>query len=53
MATITIDGDHLTKNFISMILVKIHKYFAYKFRLKDSKAEIIKFELSDNFVEIS
>lgn len=53
MATITIEGEELTKNFIAIILSKIQKYFAYKFRFSNSKAEIIKFELSDNFVEIS
>lgn len=53
MATITIEGEELTKNFIARILSKIQKYFAYKFRFSNSKAEIIKFELSDNFVEIS
>ena len=53
MATITIEGEELTKNFIAIILSKIQKYLAYKFRFSNSKAEIIKFELSDNFVEIS
>ena len=52
MATITIEGDNLTKNFISIILTKIRKYFVYKFRLKDSEAELVTFELSDNYVEI-
>lgn len=52
MATITIDGENLTKNFIEILLIKIRKYFTYQFRFSESKAEIIKFELSDNFVEI-
>jgi len=53
MATITIEGDNLTKNFISIILTKIKKYFLYKFRFQESSSEIVRFELSDNFVEIS
>ncbi len=52
MATITIEGENLTKNFISIILTKIRKYFTYKFRFKESEAEIVVFELSDNFIEI-
>ena len=53
IATITIEGDNLTKNFISIILTKIQKYFLYKFRFQESSSEIVRFELSDNFVEIS
>ena len=52
MATITIEGENLTKNFISIILTKIRKYFTYRFRLKESEAKIVVFELSDNFIEI-
>ena len=53
IATITIEGDNLTKNFISIILTKIQIYFLYKFRFQESSSEIVRFELSDNFVEIS
>lgn len=52
MATITIEGENITKGIIQIILSKIKKYFTYKFRLKNSKAEIVYFELSDNFVEL-
>jgi hypothetical protein len=52
MATITIEGDNLTKNLISIILAKIKQYFAYKYRSKDSTVEIVHFELSDNYVEL-
>lgn len=52
MATITIEGENLTKGFISMILSKIKKYFIYKFKFKSSSAEIVYFELTDNFIEI-
>lgn len=52
MATITIEGDNLTKNLISIILTKIKQYFAYKYRSKDSTVEIVHFELSDNYVEL-
>lgn len=52
MATITIEGDNLNKSIISMILSKIKKYFTYKFKFKNSNAEIVYFELTDNFIEI-
>lgn len=52
MATITVEGENLTKNFITIILAKIQKYFAYRYRYKDSHVELVKFELSDNYVEI-
>ena len=52
MATITIEGESLSKNFILVILSKIQKYFAYKFKFSNSKAEIVKIELSDNYVEL-
>jgi len=52
MATITIEGENLTKNFISIILAKIKKFFSYKYRYEKSSVQIVKFELSDNFVEI-
>lgn len=52
MATITIEGDNLTKNLITIILTKIKQYFAYKYRSKDSAVEIVHFELSDNYVEL-
>ncbi len=52
MATITIEGDNLTKNLITIILTKIKQYFAYKYRSKDSTVEIVHFELSDNYVEL-
>ena len=51
-AIITIEGDNLTKNLIKLILVKIKQYFAYKYRSKDSRVEIVHFELSDNYVEL-
>ena len=52
MATITIEGESLSKNFILVILSKIQKYFLYKFKFSNSKAEIVKFEVSDNYVEL-
>lgn len=52
MATITIEGENLSKNLINIILAKIKKFFSYKYRYKESDAEIIKFELSDNFIQI-
>ena len=52
MATITIEGENLNKNFISIILAKITKYFAYRYRTRESTIDLIKFELSDNYVEI-
>lgn len=52
MATITIEGDNLTKNLITIILTKIKQYFTYKYRSKDSAVEIVHFELSDNYVEL-
>ncbi len=52
IATITIEGDNLTKNLITIILTKIKQYFAYKYRSKDSTVEIVHFELSDNYVEL-
>ena len=52
MATITIEGNNLTKNLITIILTKIKQYFAYKYRSKDSRVEIVHFELSDNYVEL-
>ena len=51
-AIITIEGDNLTKNLIKLILVKIKKYFSYKYRNDDSRVEIVQFELSDNYVEL-
>lgn len=52
MATITIEGENINKSIIGMILSKIKKYFMYKFRFKNSEAEIVYFELSDNFIEL-
>jgi hypothetical protein len=52
MATITIEGENITKNFIRILLNKIKKFFSYKYRYEKSSVQIIKFELSDNFVEI-
>lgn len=52
IATITIEGENLSRGFISMVLSKIKKYFTYKFRFKNSNAEIVYFELTDNFIEI-
>ena len=51
-AIITIEGDNLTKNLIKLILVKIKRYFSYKYRNEDSNVEIVQFELSDNYVEL-
>lgn len=52
MATITIEGDNLTKNLIKILLNKIKQFFSYKYRYKDSNVEVVYFELSDNFVEL-
>lgn len=52
MATITIEGDNLTKNLIKILLNKIKQFFSYKYRYKDSSVEVVYFELSDNFVEL-
>lgn len=52
MATITVEGENLTRNFITIILTKIQKYFTYRYKYKDSQIEFVKFELSDNYVEI-
>jgi hypothetical protein len=52
MATITVEGDNITHNLLRIILAKIKKYFAYQYRIKDSSVELVKFELSDNYVEL-
>lgn len=52
MATITVEGDNLTQNLLRIILAKIKKYFTYQYRYENSSVELVKFELSDNYVEI-
>lgn len=52
IATIDIEGDNLTDSFIKILLSKIKKYFKYKHQLSIDEAEIISFELSDNYMEI-
>lgn len=52
IATIDIEGDNLTDSFIKGLLSKIKKYFKYKHKLSIDEADIISFQLSDNYVEI-
>jgi hypothetical protein len=52
MATITVEGHNITHNLLRIILAKIKKYFTYQYRTKESNVELVKFELSDNYVEI-
>jgi len=52
MATIKVEGDNLSTNFIKAILYKIKKWFKYRYKQESDSHIVVSVELSDDYITI-
>lgn len=51
-ATLTVEGDNLDSNFFKKLLKRLNRHFMYKFKYETRDSVLVRYEISENYIEI-